>query len=49
MKGPLPSNPRLSPDAGYGYRMVHDDLAFRKLADRIAERGAKTPVQANGR
>lgn len=47
--GPLPPNPRLSLDAGYDYRVVHDDLASRKVVAQIAERGAKTPIQANNR
>ncbi|MFJ1550556.1 IS5 family transposase [Streptomyces sp. NPDC088246] len=43
--GPLPERPRLTLDAGYDYRIVHDDLADRKITARIAERGAKTPIQ----
>ncbi|MFI9254941.1 hypothetical protein [Streptomyces sp. NPDC053069] len=34
---------------GYDYRVVHDDLASRKVVAQIAERGAKTPIPANNR
>lgn len=47
--GPLPPHPRLALDAGYDYRMVHDDLAARRIDARIAARGAKTPIQTGGR
>lgn len=47
--GPLPKHPRLALDAGYDYHMVHDDLAARGIAARIAARGAKTPIQTGGR
>ena len=47
--GPLPERPRLALDAGYDYRLVHQDLADRKITARIAARGAKTPIQTDGR
>ena len=47
--GPLPEHPRLALDAGYDYRLVHDDLADRRIDARIAPRGAKTPIQTGGR
>jgi transposase len=47
--GPLPEHPVLSLDAGYDYRCVHEDLATRGITARIAKRGEKTPIQADGR
>ncbi|MFD0532318.1 IS5 family transposase [Kitasatospora arboriphila] len=47
--GPLPEHPRLTLDAGYDYRPVHDGLADRRIDARIAARGAKTPIQTGGR
>lgn len=47
--GPLPEHPRLAPDAGYDYRIVHDDLADRRIDARIAPCGANTPIQIGGR
>ncbi|MFE3150040.1 MULTISPECIES: IS5 family transposase [unclassified Streptomyces] len=47
--GPLPEHPHLALDAGYDYRIVHDDLASRGIDARIAPRGAKTPIQTGGR
>lgn len=47
--GPLPEHPRLSLDADYDYSMVHQDLQTRGVIGQIAERGAKTPIQAGGR
>ncbi|RAJ38364.1 hypothetical protein K353_04301 [Kitasatospora sp. SolWspMP-SS2h] len=47
--GPLPEHPRLALDAGYDYRIVHDDPAGRRIDARIAPRGAKTPIQTGGR
>ncbi|WP_374106735.1 IS5/IS1182 family transposase [Kitasatospora aureofaciens] len=47
--GPLPEHPRLALDAGYDYSMVRQDLDTRRIIGKIAERGAKTPIQAGGR
>lgn len=47
--GPLAEHPRLALDAGYDYRIVHDDLAGRRIDARIAPRGTKTPIQTGGR
>ncbi|AVZ77880.1 IS5/IS1182 family transposase [Streptomyces lunaelactis] len=47
--GPLPEHPSLSLDAGYDYSMVHLDLKARGIFGQIAERGAKTSIQAGGR
>ncbi|WP_336114953.1 IS5 family transposase [Streptomyces sp. PTD9-10] len=47
--GPLPEHPRLALDAGYDCRIVHDDLAGRRIDARIAPRGAMTPIQTGGR
>lgn len=47
--GPLPKHSRLSLDAGYDYRVVHDGLADRNIDARIVPRGAKVPIQASGR
>lgn len=47
--GPLPEHPRLSLDAGYDYGMVHHDPEARGIFGQIAERGAKTSIQAGGR
>jgi hypothetical protein len=47
--GPLPGHPRLSLDAGYDYRCVHEDLAQRQITAQIAKRGEPTPIQADGR
>jgi hypothetical protein len=45
----VPEHPRLALDAAYDYRMVHGDLSVRRIDARIAERGAKTPIQTGGR
>lgn len=47
--GPFPEHPQLSLDAGYDYSMVHLDLDARGIVGLVAERGAKTPIQADGR
>ncbi|MFG2915096.1 IS5 family transposase [Kitasatospora sp. NPDC048298] len=47
--GPLPEHPRLALDAGYDYRVVHDDPAARRIDAHVASRGAKTPIQTGGR
>ena len=47
--GPLPMRPRLSLDAGYDYRVVHDGLADKNIDARIVPRGAKVPIQTGGR
>lgn len=47
--GPLPEHLRLSPDAGFDYSMVHQDLTARGINGQIAKQGAKTPIQADGR
>ncbi|MGX1977119.1 transposase [Streptomyces kronopolitis] len=45
----VPDRPELSLDAGYDYQPVYADLAERGITGKITARGARTPVQADGR
>jgi transposase len=47
--GPLPEHPWLSLDAGYDYPVVYAGLEHRGLEPKIAKRGERTPLQADGR
>lgn len=47
--GPLPEHPVLSLDAGYDYCWVHEYLDELGIVAKIAKRGERTPIQADGR
>jgi transposase len=44
-----PKAPALSLDAGYDYQPVYTELAERHITAKITKRGAKTPIQTDGR